>query len=100
MMTPPPLAQYRQRIDYIPSYGDYVVWSGWFSTWHGLVIDYDKKTDNVSVIFAGVPYLLFTMDEKDHPKETVVIPLLKLRQAPNGLYAIAQNDGKATVWYI
>lgn len=99
-MESPPLAHHRPRVDYVPKYGDYVVWSRWFSTWHGLVTDYDQKTDEISIIFAGVPFLLVTMEEADMPRETRKIRLSELRQAPNGKYAIQVIEGNVGVWYI
>ncbi len=96
----PPLAHHRSRLDYVPKYGDYVVWSGWLSTWHGLVVDYNKKTDEVSIIFAGLPFLLVTMDESDQQRETRNIKLSELRQAPNGKYAIQTVEEQTAIWYI
>ncbi len=97
----PLLAQYKNRSVYIPQYGDYIIWSGWLSTWHGFVTNYDKKTDRIDVIFSGLPFLLLTMDEKDYERETYQIELQELRQAKNGKYAIQQQaEDKSTVWFI
>lgn len=99
-MTPPPLAQYKARSEYVPKYGDYIVWSKWFSTWHGFVVNYDKSSDEVHAVFAGVPFLLLTMEESDHETETVKIKLSKLRSAPNGKFAIQTMEGQTPVWFI
>lgn len=98
----PPLAHYRQRLQYIPQYGDYIIWSRWFSTWHGVIKDYDKNTDELHVIFAGVPYLLFVMSDQEQEAETYKIKLSEIRSAKNGKYAINQHDKQANagVWYI
>lgn len=95
-----PLAQYKQRRDYVAKYGDYVIWSGWFSTWHGFVIDYDKLTDEVSIIFAGVPFLLLTMEESDHAQETKKLKLADIRNEVNGKYAIQTTENNTSIWYI
>lgn len=96
----PPLAQYKNRSQYVPSYGDYIIWSGWFTQWHGIVTAYDDKSGDVSIIFAGIPYLLFTMPEQQYAKETTIIPLHKLQNAPNGKYAIQTVQGGNAIWYI
>ena len=47
----PPLAAYKSIKDYMPEYGDYVTWSKWFSTWHGVVSNYDVDTNEVPVSY-------------------------------------------------
>jgi hypothetical protein len=101
-MDLPPLAQFKPRSEYRPQYGDYFVWSGWFSTWHGVVINYDQAEDEISVIFSGVPFLLFTMDEAAQKKDTKKLKLDKVRKAGNGKFAIQRHDEaqNARIWYI
>lgn len=98
----PPLAHYRPRALYIPQYGDYVIWSRWLSTWHGVIRQYDKDTDDLYIIFAGVPYLLFVMSGQEQEKETYKIKLSEIRSAKNGKYAIQHHDKQANtgIWYI
>lgn len=98
----PPLAQYRGRNEYVPQYGDYIVQSNWISTWHGVVTYYDEITDEIHIIFAGVPYLLFTMTDQEQKKETKIIKLSEIRTAANGKFAIQQHDAaqNAIIWYI
>lgn len=98
----PPLAQYFPREQYVPQYGDYIVWSRWFSCWHGVVKYFDEEANDVHVIFAGVPFLLFTMSNEQQEKETFKIKLSELRSARNGKYAILQHNyaANANVWYI
>ena len=98
----PPLAQYKPRSEYNPQYGDYIVWSGWFTTWHGLVTNYDKNSGELYVVFAGVPFLLFMMNEQELVKETKKLKIADIKGATNGKYAIQQHDQSknAVVWYI
>jgi hypothetical protein len=98
----PHLAQYRRLADYVPAYGDYVVWSGWFTTWHGIVSNYDNKSNDLYVIFSGIPLLLFTMSEEEQKVDTKTINLLKIKNAPQGKWAIQQHDRtrNAIIWYI
>ena len=101
----PPLAQYKPRKDWRPQYGDYFVWSRWVSTWHGTVINFDQDADEVSIVFAGVPFLLFTMDLKNEAavkKETRKLKLDMIRNAGNGKFAIQRHDEaqNAVIWYI
>lgn len=96
------LAQYRPLSDYVPAYGDYVVWSGWIATWHGVVANYDPKEDELYIIFAGVPFLLFTMTEEEQKKATRKIKLAKIKNAAQGNWAVQQHlqAHNAVVWYI
>lgn len=96
------LAQYRPLRDYAPSYGDYVVWSKWFSTWHGVVSNYDPNTGELYIIFGGMPFLLFTMAESEQQKQTKKIKIEKIKNAPQGNWAVQQHDHtrNATIWYI
>jgi hypothetical protein len=98
----PPLAHYRTRDKYVPQYGDYVVWSRWVSCWHGVVKFYDEEKDELHVIFAGVPALLFTLSEAEQDKETTKLKLSEFRGARNGKYAVLQHDYQqnASIWYI
>lgn len=98
----PPLVYYRHRSSYIPQYGDYVVWSRWFSTWHGVVKNYNNDSRELYVIFAGIPFLLFTMKEREQESETYIIKLSDIHNARNGKYAIQQQDKdtRTNIWYI
>lgn len=95
------IARYRPIVTYIPTIGDYIVWAGWFSTWHGLVVGFDRETEDVSIVFAGLPFLLFTMDPAEQKKETKVLKLAKIRSSANGTFATSQQtEGYTQVWYI
>lgn len=97
----PPLAQFKPRLEYEPAYGDYVIWSRWFSTWHGFVVGINKETDTLSIIWAGIPFLLLTMDEAEQAKETKSHGLNRIRHASNGQYAIQQTaKGGSQIWFI
>ena len=54
-VEPPPLANFVSIADYVPQYGDYVVWCKWFTTWHGIVADFDVNKNEVDIIFEGTP---------------------------------------------
>jgi hypothetical protein len=96
------LALYKSLSDYIPSYGDYIVWSRWLTTWHGIISNYDPNTDDLYIIFAGVPFLLFTMAEEEQKKETKKIKLAKIKNATQGNWAIQQHHQahNTVIWYI
>lgn len=98
----PPLAQYKSVAEYIPRYGDMIVWAGWFSTWYGVVSDFDEKTGELVIIFAGLPYLLFTMDEQEQKKETRRVSLDKIQKSPHGVFAVHQHDytRNVSIWFI
>lgn len=98
----PPLAQYRQLGEYIPHYGDNIIWSGWFSTWFGVVTDFDETTGELSIIFAGVPFLLFTLTPEEQTKETRKVKLSKIQSARHGTFAVNTHDytRNASIWYV
>lgn len=98
----PPLAQYKNRKDYVPQYGDFIVWTGFITTWHGVVSSFNKDTNELNIIFSCVPFLLFTMPEEDQIKETKSIKLGDIKNAPNGKFAIQQysKQHNTTIWYI
>jgi hypothetical protein len=96
------LAHYRPLTDYAPAYGDYIVWSGWWTTWHGIVSNYDVKTGEIYVIFSGIPFLLLTMSDEQQRVDTRVINITKIKNASQGKWAIQQHDRirNAVIWYI
>ena len=98
----PPLAFYKAIRSYMPTYGDYFVWSKWFSAWHGVVVNWDMEEGTIDVVFAGLPFLLLTMSEEEQAKETRTIKISELKNAKNGKYAVQQQDKESgqPVWYI
>ncbi len=98
----PPLAQYHNITDYIPRYGDFIVWSGWFTTWNGVVVSYDVNTSEVVIIFASIPFLLFTLEEHEMAKATRRLQLSMIKSSTHGTFAVNQHDytRNATIWYI
>ena len=98
----PPLAQFKSLPDYSPAYSDFVVWSGWLTTWHGIVSYYDQDSDELHVIFSNIPFLLFTMSDTEMKKETRKIKLSTIKNSPKGIWAIQQHDytKNASIWYI
>lgn len=98
----PPLAHYQATKDYIPTYGDYIIWTGWLTTWHGVVTEFDGETGELSVIFSGIPYLLFTLTEHEMQKETRKLKLADIQAASHGTFAIQKHDytRNATIWFI
>lgn len=102
LASPTMLAQYKPRIQYKPQFGDYFVWSKLFTTWHGLVVNYDHDTDELSVVVSGVPFLLLMMSEEDQAKEMIKVKLSDVKKAKNGKFAILQHETNqnANVWYV
>ena len=98
----PPLAYHTSRQKYTPKYGDFIIWSKWFTTWYGVVSDYDLDKNEVSVIFEGLPVLLFMINNDEQYKLTYKIKLMDIRNAKSGKYAILQQDEstKEGVWFV
>ena len=98
----PPLANYLDLTQYKPLYGDIVLWAGWFSCWTGVVSGYDEKTGDLSLIFGGLPFLLFTMEEREHERNTTRLSLSQIRRARPGTFSIIQHDTarNTNIWYV
>lgn len=106
------LAQYAPLERWVPAYGDFVInvrfrpWGvfmgdGLYNTRYG-VIDSIDGLGNVGVIFDGIPYLLFTMDESMHPANRKQVSIGKIKTSSKGSWAILRHDVKhnTTVWYV
>ncbi len=97
------LASYNSLNNYMPRPGDYIIWSGWWSTWHGIVSRFDPTDEIVSVIFANLPAILFRMGSKEQTKETFHLDLDKIR-TPTFLtsFAVHQYDKQrnSSIWYV
>ena len=98
----PPLAHYKPVGDYTPSFGDYVVWSGWFATWHGVVSLYDEPSGIMTIIFGGTPKLLFTLTPEEQKSETTTVTLSQVRSGWRGGWAFLKHDSQrnVNVWYV
>ena len=98
----PPLVQYKDIRNYTPAYGDFVIWSGLMTTWCGVVSNYNKESKSLSIIFSGVPFVLFTLMPSEQAKETKEMKLEDICNAPKGKFAIQQIDytSTAAIWYI
>jgi hypothetical protein len=98
----PNLAIYKDLQDYVPQYGDFVMWAGWFTTWVGVVCNYDVRTEELAIIFSGVPFVLFTLSEDEQKQETRRVSIDKVKNSTKGVWAVNRYEPKenATVWYI
>ena len=98
----PPLANYMSIIDYVPEYGDYVVWCRWFTSWHGVVVGFDVNKNEVDIIFEGTPFLLLTLDTSKHEKYTRTVKLSKIKSSIRGSWAALKHDTQhnSTIWYV
>ena len=96
------LAQYKQLADYVPAYGDFIIRAGWINSDVGIVSNYDKKTDELYIIFSSLPLLLLTLSPEEQQKRTEKIRLGKIKDAAKGKWAVQQHDKthNTTIWYI
>lgn len=97
----PALAQYKSLLNWTPEYGDFIIYSGWFSSSCGFIIDYDGESE-LSVIWSGVPYILLTLTPEEQKQAVKKISLTKIQSATTGTYAVQQSDKstKEKVWFI
>jgi len=96
----PPLAVYRSIADYIPTYADFVIWTRWFRTWYGVVVDFDADKQQVAVAFENTPRLLFTMHEDEIRNSLVILSLPDIRKRKRGRWYVQKTNDNQNVWYI
>ena len=86
-------------LTYKPLYGDHLIWSGWFSTWHGFLVDF-KTPDDCTFMVAGLPILLANQDGST--KSMKVISLQEIRNSKGGKFAIIRhsNEHGLPTWYL
>ena len=82
------LAEYKPISTYIPRAGDFIIWHGWFTHFYGIINGCDESM--VRVVCAGMPLLLFTMEQDEMEKNHRIIPLSKIRRS-RGEYAVQQS---------
>lgn len=86
-------------LSYKPLYGDYLIWSRWFSTWHGFLVDFNNPDDCVFVL-AGLPILL--VNTNGGSKSIKSIALDRIRNSKGGQFTIIRhtNDRSLPIWYV
>lgn len=92
------LAQYKPLATWEPQLGDLIIQHGWFTHSFGIINAIDGGV--LSVVQAGLPVLLLTMDELNIEKNTKKLSTSSMRQARPGKYAVLQNVANTQVWYI
>ena len=92
------LAQYKGLQNWQPQLGDMIIHHGWLTHWFGFVNAIDGGV--LSVVQAGLPLLLLTMDELNIQKNTKKVSISSIRNSRAGKYAVLQNIANTQVWYI
>lgn len=95
------LANFSSLSKYKPAVGDFVIWTGWFSVWFGLVSEIGPR-GALSVVFSKVPSMLFSMTEAEQLRASKIINLADITSAWSGTFAVQQFNQvhRATIWYI
>lgn len=87
------IAAYRPVSEYVPSLGDTIIWTGWWTTWYGFVT---KPGDlDVEAIFESTPRLLVTLTEFEMKKATKTLSLERIRSRKTCCYIL-----QGGVWYV
>jgi len=95
----PMLAEYTSIGDYMPEYGDMVIWAGWISQWNGFVVGYDPVSTKVEIIFSSLMLTLLTMSDVEQKRETKHIELHKIKNSTGGEWSVMRST-KGVVWYV
>jgi hypothetical protein len=94
------LAQSLPIAKWKPALGDFVIWHGWITHWFGIVSSINTE-GTVDITKAGMPVLLFTMDELEQTKSKITVAISAINRSRGGKYAILQALPSATnVWYV
>lgn len=94
------LAQSMPIVKWKPALGDVVVWHGWIQHWFGVVSSINAE-GTVTITKAGMPILLFTMDEMEQTKNRITVAISTINRSRGGKYAIMQAlPGATNVWYV
>lgn len=86
-------------LTYTPIYGDYLIWSGWFSTWHGFLIDFKQPSRCVFMV-AGLP--LFLVNQSGIGKSIKTLDLEQIRNSKAGMFAVIRhsNEHQFPTWFV
>lgn len=86
-------------LSYQPVFGDYLIWSKWFSTWHGFLVEFDTK-GTVTFMMAGLPSLLISQSSAG--KSIVKLDLTDIRNSKGGKFAIIRHspEHNRMLWYV
>lgn len=94
------LAQSNSITKWKPTLGDFVVWHGWFTHWFGVVNSINAE-GTVTITKAGIPVLLFAMDELEQSKSKITVPISAITRSRGGKYAVMQAlPNTANIWYV
>lgn len=89
-----PLAKFRNIAGWEPKVTDFIIWHGWWKRWYGVV---SLVLDNeVIIIKENMPCLLFALRQEEYQKNTINIPISKIRGSSGGAFHVIQGD----TWFI
>ncbi len=97
-VSPPPLAQYLSISKWTPEYGDFIIWTKWFTSWYGFVVD--LRDGMVYVTVEGTPALLLTMTESEMASNLKSLSIADIKSKRKGRWTVQQTKNGSNVWYI
>ena len=92
------LAQFKSLSTWRPQIGDFIIQHGWLTHWFGVINAIDGGS--LSIIKAGLPVLLFSMDDAEMQKNTVILGINTIMRSRGGKFAVMQTINGSNVWYI
>lgn len=92
------LANYNAIAMWKPQVGDVVIHHGFLQHWFGIVNSINQGS--VTVVRAGLPVLMLTMDEHDMAKNKQELSIQIVRNSRGGKYAAIQNMQGTQTWYV
>lgn len=80
-----------------PQYGDLITRSRFFSWW-GYVVGYDGSKEEVMIVRAANPHVLFNLSPSEADKRTITVDLVKIRK-DSGYAALQVRNGQS-IWFL
>jgi hypothetical protein len=93
------LAFYRALREWKPRVGDAVIWHGWLTHWYG-VVNQVQPSGHVSIIAAGLPLLLLTMDQDTMQKRARCVHASRIQSSRGGEWSVLQVVDNQMVWFV
>ena len=93
------LVHYDQIAKWQPKVGDIIIWHGWFTHWYG-VVGQIQQSGHIVVIRAGLPLLLFTLDQDSMAKKAKTVHMSKIQRSRGGEWTVIQPTGSQTIWFV
>jgi len=84
-----------------PKVGDFLIWHGWFQHWFGVICNVSPSSE-ITIIYKGMPVLLFALTQSEYEKNKRTIHLSDVVNNSfwKGKYAAISSTNGTIIWYV